>query len=250
MNPNLLPSANIIHNPDKDIINLFQHITTIKNKKCLCIGYSEQELRDYVIKYCPENIVILTNFEDHKDANISTHKVIIGDISKKTQFNDNEFDMVLTFSLLGNIQNLGGCFSEVKKILKPNGYFYAFFGPVWSSAYGHHIYATPGDPLLEFTMWQMPSHIHLLCSEDEIIEYYLSKNYTKEKCKTVLHWFYGTSLINRIMFDKYLQLFATYFSVVTSELMYNDIKQEILYQLRKKFPDNIDFSTYGGKFLL
>ena len=52
------------------------------------------------------------------------------------------------------------------------------------------------------------------------------------------------------MFDKYLQLFATHFNVVASELMYNDIEQEILYQLRKKFPENIDFSTYGGKFLL
>ena len=69
MNPKLLPCANVIHNPDKDIINLFQHITTIKNKKCLCIGYSEQELQDYVIKYCPEKIVILTNWEDNKLIN-------------------------------------------------------------------------------------------------------------------------------------------------------------------------------------
>jgi hypothetical protein len=96
----------------------------------------------------------------------------------------------------------------------------------------------------------MPSHQHLLSTEEEITDYYLSKSYSEDECKNVLYDIYQSPIINRVMFDDYIKLFAKHFYMVASEIMYNDVDSELLKLLRKTYPENSDFSAYGGKFLL
>jgi SAM-dependent methyltransferase len=250
MDPRLLPVIQIPTNTDKDIVFKFKHLNSIKGKKCLCIGYSSGEIKEYIEKYKPKEIVCLTLWTDHNDANIDNFKLIIGDITKKTPFDNNEFDAVVTLSLLEHISSLGKAFSEIKRILKPDGFFYSFFGPAWSSSVGHHIYAKPGDPLLDFTQWKMPGHVHLLSSEPEIVEFYKQHGYSEDQCNEVLHWFYKTPIINRFFFDEYIILFNYYFYMVATETISMNISQEMLDELRKLYYPYLDFSTYGGSFLL
>lgn len=250
MNPNTLVSPGIIYNGEKDYIGMWNHITSIEKMRILCIGYSQAEIDEYVAKYKPLQITSLTNWVDHKDARFSKYNLVVGDITKKTNFNDNEFDAILTLSVMEHLSDVKAAMRELSRILKPKGYCFIFFGPAWSCAYGHHIYANPDDELLNFSMWKMPSHIHLLCSRKEIKDFYLSNGYSENQCASVFHWFYETPLINRLMYEDHIKSFIFYFNLVASEIMYNDIDPMILSELRNKFPNYIDFSSYGGKFLL
>lgn len=249
MHPKNLPITTLPTNTGMDILSAFEQKLSIKGKKCLCIGYDQKQLKKYVSKYRPKEIVILTLWEDHKDA-LSENKVIIGDISKKTPFEDNEFDFVLTLSLLEHVIDLRGAFKEIRRILKPEGYFASFFGPVWSCHVGHHFYADPGNKLYDFNQWEMPTHIHLLSTAEEIKDYYISQGASKDQSNSVIHWFYETNIINRVFYDDYLTLFSEYFFIVATDLMYADISIDILDELKKAYPNYSDFTTYGGKFLL
>jgi len=250
MNPMLLPEGQCPSNTDKDLILRFQNLYSIKGKKCLCIGYAVEEIKEYIEKYEPKEIICLTLWTDHNDANIDRYKLIIGDITKKTPFDDNEFDAIITLSLLEHVSSLKKAFSEIKRILKPDGFFYSYFGPSWSSCVGHHLYAKPGDPLLDFTQWKMPGHIHLLCTEPEIEKFYKQNGYSDTQCNEVLHWFYKAPIINRIFFDEYLLLFNYFFYIIATESMYMPIPEKILNKLRKLYYPYVDFSTYGGSFLV
>ena len=129
MNPELLPVIQHPENTDKDIVLRFQHLNSIKGKKCLCIGYTSEEVNEYIKKYEPEEIVCLTLWTDHNDAKVDGYKLIIGDITKTTPFADNEFDAIITLSLLEHVSSLKDAFSEIRRILKPDGFFYSYFGP-------------------------------------------------------------------------------------------------------------------------
>jgi SAM-dependent methyltransferase len=115
----------------------------------LCIGYDENQLKDYLLKYNPNEVVLLTLWDDHKDSKVDGFKVVIGDIGKRASFDDNEFDFVITFSILEHINDLQSAFIEIKRILKPEGYFVSLFGPAWSRHWGHYFYAKPGDPMFD-----------------------------------------------------------------------------------------------------
>jgi len=249
INVNDLPLPGELINPFKDQIGFFDN--SIEGKDVLCIGFSQDDLKEFVEPYNPARIVCLTLWDDgHKDAKIDKYELVIGDISKRTDFNENTFDAIVTLSLFEHLIDINGALYEMRRILKENGYLYAHFGPAWSCAVGHHIYANEEDELLNFCKFKIPSHIHLLCNEDEIKEYYLQKGYSSAICNEVIRWFYETPIINRLMYDDIIMAFKQHFYLIASNKMYFDVDSEILSALKKRYPMYYDFTTYGGGFLL
>lgn len=102
---------------------------------------------------------------------------------------DDQFDAVLTISVLKHLGDLEEAFYEITRIVRNGGEMLHIFGPSWSFAYGHHIYANPNIALLNFSLWQTPAHIHLLCSKNEIEAYYLQCGLSNQDVSTALHWF-------------------------------------------------------------
>lgn len=250
MNPDLLPRVGMITNGTHDFLTLFAAHTSIAKRRVLCIGYSESDLATLVEPHRPSEIVCLTNWADHQDAQVTRHRIVIGDICQRTRFADGEFDAVLLLSVLEHLHSVDGAFAELRRVVKPHGHVALLFGPAWSCAYGHHLYADPADANLNFVMWTLPAHMHLLCTPEEIRDWYRTQHYPDTVGDTVLHWFYDTPIINRLFYDDYLVLMAQHFQVVASEIMYNDLPPAHLGMLRARFPGRTDFSSYGGKFLL
>ena len=250
MNPSNLPITTPLINGHHDVLDDFSKLISIKGKRCLCLGYDESQLQDYILKYEPASVVLLTLWDDHKDSSIDGFEVVIGDIGKRTPFEDNDFDFVITFSVLEHISDLNNAFIEIKRLLKPEGYFASLFGPAWSCHWGHHCYANPEEDLFNFCRWTMPSHMHLLSSAEEIKESYKSKGFNESECATIVEWCFETKNINRVFFEDYIELFYEHFYYVASIRMYADIDPVVLKLLREKYPKYKDFSTYGGAFLL
>jgi SAM-dependent methyltransferase len=250
VDPDRLPRLGVISNATQDILRAFSASLSIAGGRVLCIGYSEPELETLVEPSRPAEIVCLTNWTDHHDAKIARHRMVFGDVCGRTEFEAGEFDAVLLFSVLEHLHDVEAAFLEMRRIVKSHGHVALLFGPAWSCAYGHHIYADASDPNLNFVLWQLPAHMHLLCTHDEIREWYRRQNYPDSIGDTVLHWFYETPIINRLFYEDYLRLMSRHFQMVASEVMYNDLPPLHLAALRERFPRYVDFSSYGGRFLL
>jgi SAM-dependent methyltransferase len=245
MIPSQLPVVGQISNTDK---NIFGKFASLAGKHILCIGFSESEIDELIVPYNPSQVTLLTKWTDHKDAVSNKYKLLIGDITENTDISESTFDAVLTLSVLEHLSNLRGAFDEMARIVRPNGAHVHFFGPVWSSAYGHHLYANPHDPNLNFCSWVMPAHMHLLCEQAAIADYYQALGYESAVIDTVLHWLYETDIINRQPFDSYLKIFnEPRFKITRLEVMSNSVPEKHLETLRSRYPDISDFTTYGAK---
>jgi SAM-dependent methyltransferase len=246
--PSELPTVGPISNPVHDFYNEY---SSLAGKRLLCIGFSEDEVQRYVARYDPGNITMLTKWVDHADASIKRYPLVVGDITARTHFADDSFDAVLTLSVLEHLSDLRSAFKEMVRLVRRGGEMLHMFGPAWSCAYGHHIYADPADPLLNFSLWRMPAHMHLLSSHDEIKQFYRGLGYSESVGETVLHWFYDTPIINRLFYDDYVRVMSDdNIQIDKMHLMYNELPREHLLRLRRSYPDRIDFATYGGRYRL
>jgi SAM-dependent methyltransferase len=225
----------------------------IASKSVLCLGMSQDQIEFYVGRYQPARIVCLSLWEGHKDSQAGQYELVIGDITKRTEFADNTFDAVISHAVLEHLTPLEDGLLEMKRITKPGGALLPCFGPAWSSPYGHHMYdGSPGtDPAhFLFSHWKMPAYMHLLSAPWEIADYYKSLGYPDQLCEAPLQWFYKADHINRVMFDDYTRLFARHFGVERCAAMLHDVPDNLLALLRARFPGYIDFSTYGGAYRL
>jgi SAM-dependent methyltransferase len=246
--PQDLPSLGCISRATNDYLGPFE--ACIKDKNVLCIGYSESEIEAYVAIFKPKSITCLTYWVGHRDAMVSKYRLVIGDITKRTIFEEGIFDAVVSLALFEHLDDVRGALLEMKRITRHGGDVLVQFGPAWSSPYGHHLYAKAGDTYLDFTSWKMPAFIHLLCSKKDITQFYLSNGYSESDVNSVLHWFYEANIINRVMYDDYLAAFVEHFQIQSIEHMSSDVPGYLLDILRKKYYPYKDFSTYGGKYWL
>ena len=247
MNAFDLPIVGRPHNTDMDYI---PHMTDISGKRVLCIGYNEAEIDELVAKYDPVSIDVLTNWVEHRDAQVSKFPLTIGDITNITPYDDDNFDTILTLSVLEHLIGFRKACEEMRRIVRKNGEILHYFGPAWSSPYGHHCYAKPGDRLLDFCQWTLPAHIHLLCSRAEIVDYFLVNGYDLEDANNALHWYFDTPLINRLFFDVYVENMAEVFQFDRVEYMRTDLPADHLAKLRAQYPGRRDFCSYGAKIRL
>jgi SAM-dependent methyltransferase len=248
--PDQLPCVGMISNPSHDVLGLFAPYVSVAGGRVLCVGYNEDELARLVEPYAPREIVCLTNWADHPDAKVARHSVVLGDLCARTPFDDDTFDAVLLFSVLEHLHDVEAALREVRRIVVPGGHLAILYGPAWSSAYGHHLYADADDPRLNFARWKLPAHMHLLCTPNAIRQWYDRLGYPASTADTVLGWCFDTTIINRRFHEDNAAALARAFQTVALELMYNDLPRDHVRLLRSRFPGYHDFATYGGKFLL
>ena len=85
MHPSSLPKVGPIQNGIRDFIPL---LTNIIENDVLAIGYAESQIDELIAKYHPKSITALTLWENHRDAEIKRHQLIIGDITKSVPIAD------------------------------------------------------------------------------------------------------------------------------------------------------------------
>lgn len=242
VSPDELPRLGPPSNATCDYLGKFED--AIAGGDILCVGYDEPQIHQYVLRFKPRSITVLTYWSDHKDGGVTKYPLVIGDITQRTAFPDDRFDAVVSLSTLEHLGDLEAGLVEMKRLTRSGGHVLALFGPAWSCAYGHHIHHRPGDATLDFSKWQLPAFLHLLCSPDQIRRFY------GQDAEAALHWFYEAPHINRVPYDDYTRLFFKHFQVQTIEHMMFDVPAPILNALRRKYAPYEDFSTYGGSYRL
>ncbi|HET7708191.1 MAG TPA: methyltransferase domain-containing protein [Sphingomicrobium sp.] len=243
MNVADLPKLGVIENPlDGD---LFGQWSDLSGKDLLILGMSEHQIDRFVSVHTPNSATILTLWADHIDAESKKYSTIIGDITQRTDFHDNQFDIVISMSVLEHVSNLHSALDEMGRIGKE---MLHIFGPAWSCPYGHHLSASDTDPNLNFVRWQLPAHMHLLCSEKEICDYYDGLGYDRSVGQFVFGDMHKNPHINRLFYDEYVTAFHR-FQVVRWECMFSRLPPDHLQLLKSLYGDR-DFGTYGGCYKL
>lgn len=241
-----LPKLGIISNPlDGDV---FGRYSELHGKDVLCLGISEDQVDRFITPHNPNSVTLLTYWQDHVDSQSSRYPLTFGDITHRTDFSDKCFDVVLSMSVLEHVSDVDAALAEMARIAKSETAH--IFGPAWSCAYGHHLCTGISDVLeMNFYHWTLPAHMHLLCPERELCDFYESLGLTRDHGSSVYYEFHENDHINRLFYDDYVTALNK-FQITNSAIMYNRLPDDHLVRLRRQFPHRTDFSTYGGYFRL
>lgn len=124
--------------------------------------------------------------------------IFLSGIDKKfTEISDKSVDLVIGLEILEHINNLDLFFSELKRILKPDGDIDLQGSPMWTSHYGHHLWIENKYIFYEdsnpFKPWE-----HLCFeNEDEMENSLIQKELPKADCKEITDWIYNPIEISR-----------------------------------------------------
>ena len=168
-------------------------------------------------------------------------------------FSDKIFDFVYSFNLYEHINNLSKCIDEQLRVLKDDGFCYARWKPIWSGPRGHHVHDNMvrlwEDHLkIEYSDYKNDGQFikdwsHLLLSKDEMFESLLPMLKSAKLVDIIVKFIYLSDNINRIFFDKIIELISKKnLRVVFLEKTTDEIPPEMLNNLKNKY-NYSDFCT-------
>ncbi|MGK5094013.1 class I SAM-dependent methyltransferase [Deltaproteobacteria bacterium TL4] len=123
--------------------------------------------------------------------------------STEIVFQDNFFDLIISHNVFEHIHNLGEALEEMIRVLKPDGKMYAYFAPIWTSAYGHHFYNDTGEVVDSV----FPPYVHLSMSDEKLKKYIPKKIglFSMERIQAENYLIGGCN--NKLRSDDYRKLF-------------------------------------------
>jgi ubiquinone/menaquinone biosynthesis C-methylase UbiE len=126
-------------------------------------GYVLKEFKEQGVGRAVAVDIVDTLSEEVKKAGV---ECILTSADDMKVIPDKSFDMIVSWSALEHIPNPQKVFDECLRILKPGGYLFFRFGPLYYSPWGYHHYSTIRAP-----------YLHLLFPEKLILDY--AKEYGK-----------------------------------------------------------------------
>ncbi len=169
--------------------------------------------------------------------------------AEETGFDDNQFDYIFSLATFEHINNLSGVLKEAWRILKDKGVLFTLFGPIWSSAWGHHLWITVDNKTYNYINTKLPSFCHLISNESEVIDYLKKEyNYPKNHCEMIAKYVFSSKEQNRLFYNDYREiisesnfkplLFAGHKNIPFSDLYDLDDYVETLDFLSRRHPEN------------
>lgn len=176
-----------------------------------------------------------------------------GDI-RATRYADATFDVILSTSAFEHISGLDRAMAEMRRILKPGGYLFSHFGPIWSCSYGHHLWLRDGVRLYNYWNVILPPFCHLLESREEIEDRLAREGYAPGLARRIGEFVTASNEQNRLFFEDYESIFAASgFEVLVCKghdsalsRKYNPrITPQLLDRLRSRYPGKRHFLYEG-----
>ena len=219
----------------------------------------------------PEGQFVSQVFRDYQPAEIVGMNLIApdrnlrpdcrvepGDI-RETNYQDGEFDVVISSSAFEHICNFDVALAEMFRILKPGGYLFSHFGPIWSTSYGHHLWLTHEDRLYTYWNVHLPSFCHLLMTPEEVAAS-IADVHPPEVCRAIAEYVFHAPEQNQLFFEDYERivsesafetiLFKGYDHPELAQRYNATVTPDTYRQLRAKYPERTHFSYDGITLLL
>lgn len=176
------------------------------------------------------------------------YSVINGRIENVTSVFDEKFDAIFSIACFEHIEKFPAALDGMYRCLRPGGYLYSEFAPIWTSHLGHHLndVVDKNGKIFHFGDSPIPLWGHLLMSPPEMYEYLL--NYTdSEAASEIVYNIYNSTFINRLFvedYEKYIEI--SNFEKIEFKMVYNqNIPEEIFLKLMERHPNYKNFSNEG-----
>lgn len=120
---------------------------------------------------------------------------------------DESADHVFSSNAFQHIHDLPESLAELSRVLRPGGYLYANFGPIWSGPDGSHIEDLVIDQQ-RYDFWShalLPSWSHLVFDEDELLVL-LSAVHRRAVAVAICAYVFHSSWINRLSYREYQRI--------------------------------------------
>lgn len=124
---------------------------------------------------------------------------------------EGSIDAVISIATLEHVGPIPELLSEVRRVLRPGGIFYTDFGPIWSCAVGHHVFAQIEGKEARF--WKegrnpIPDYHHLLLGKEEMAEFLSEGPCDQRLVAPIVDWIYTDPWINRYFFEDHQRFVA------------------------------------------
>jgi SAM-dependent methyltransferase len=187
---------------------------------------------------------------NEEDGNYSLIKGSICDYP----FKENSFDIIFSTNCFEHIDNLEAAFSNMYRILKPEGVLSALMGPIWSSNKGYHlvIFDEENNLWIDFNQTPIPEWSHLIYQPEELRDVIKDK-YPAKVVDKIIYDTYVSNNVNRLFYEDYINI------VNNSNFLIHELRnwhepialdKDMQGFLEKKYPDKKNFSTRSLKILL
>jgi ubiquinone/menaquinone biosynthesis C-methylase UbiE len=235
------------------------HINGFSGKKVLDVGsdLNGNLIRQITTDFNAKETVGLNLVVPNKEL-LPSCRLESGDI-RKTSYEDHYFDMIISMSAFEHIQDFDIALAEMYRILKPGGYLYSHFGPIWSTSYGHHLWLNHQNQI--YTYWNciLPPYCHLLMNP-QTLSLLLQQKYSFQTSEAISKFVFFSEHQNQLMFEDYLHFFQNSkfdiiffkgYDVPQIRQIYNlYITSDILKKLKSKYPCCSNFMYDGIATLL
>lgn len=175
------------------------------------------------------------------------------------QFDDNYFDVIVSLAAFEHFFDLDKSLSELYRVLKPGGTLYTIFGPIWSSAWGHHLWAYDNGECFNYQNTPLPAFCHLTMDEQSLAAH-LSNSHSESQIATIVNYVFHSDEQNRMFYSDYESAFyESPFDVLLmfghTELPYKNgyelsDYQTVLKQVVKRYPGKKGFGYSSISTLL
>jgi SAM-dependent methyltransferase len=124
---------------------------------------------------------------------------------------DGYFDAVISINVFEHIHALHVALNEINRVLRPGGHLGVLFGPLWSSAQGHHLWAKVGDDVVSFWNQEhrnpIDDYSHLLLTPNEMRADLVKKGECHQMIEAIIQAVYMRDDVNRWMHGNYITAF-------------------------------------------
>jgi ubiquinone/menaquinone biosynthesis C-methylase UbiE len=176
-----------------------------------------------------------------------------GDI-RKMEFDDSYFDVLISSAVFEHLHDFSIALREMYRVLKPGGFVYSHFGPIWSGSYGHHLWLEKDGQLFTYHNTLLPPYCHLLMTPEQVM-YWLREQdhpYSRE----ITDYVFRSPDQNHLMFSDYEKLMrSSPFKIVFLKgYDFDKLQQvyaaattaEMFQNLMERYPADRDRFLYDG----
>jgi ubiquinone/menaquinone biosynthesis C-methylase UbiE len=205
-------------------------------------------------KYHPKEVIGINLSAETKEIHPDC-RMEPGDI-RQTHYDNNYFDILVSASAFEHIHKFDLALQEMHRILKPGGFVYAGFGPIWSTSYGHHMWFIHQGQLINYWNTILPAYCHLLMNPQELFDH-CARQYDPALSEAIVQYVMFSQDQNRLFYEDYERIISgSKFEILFfkgydhRELrsLYT-VTSDMLDALRHKYPRNRNY-LYDGIMIL
>ena len=141
------------------------------------------------------------------------------------------------------------------RVLKPGGFVYSHYGPIWSGSYGHHLWMQTKDGrLLTYHNTLLPPYCHLLMTPTQLENWLMGQQ--NPDAQAITDYVFNSPEQNHLMFSDYeILMRSSPFEVIflkgydferLQQIYSSLITAEVFQHLVERYPADRDKFLYDG----